>query len=253
MEQAEAEWDIAVAQRELEEARVKQAQSEVDHTLLAVNESKIDAPMAGFVGERFVEVGDLAKPDVPLLRIVSFDRVRTVVHVVEKDYPRVKLGQEATIQVDAFPSKEFHGKVIRKAPVLNPQTRTAAVQIEIDNSDYQLKPGMHARVSLVFERRSTLVLPVAALVEQNARPAVFVVESDPPTIRRQEVKTGINDGEFVEILAGLSANDEVVTLGNRLVKTGQVVHPVKVPWPREIPTGVQTAKNDAAQNAATGE
>lgn len=255
LEQAEAQWNIAVAQRELEEARVKQAQSEVDHTLLAVNDSKIHAPMTGYVGERFVDVGDLAKPDVPLLRIVSFDTVRTVVHVVEKDYPRVKVGQDATIQVDAFPHREFQGKVIRKAPVLNPNTRTAAVQIEIPNSDRKLKPGMHARVSLLFERRSALVLPVAALVDQNDKPTVFIVESDPPAVKRKEVRTGINDGEFVEILSGLSAEDRVVTMGNRLVKTGQVVEPVQVPWTVELSQDVQIAEQESEGPAAatTGE
>ena len=255
LEQAQAQWDIAVAQRELEEARVKQAQSEVDHMLLALTDSKIRATMAGFVGERHVEVGDLAKPDVPLLRIVSFDTVRTLVHVVEKDYPRVELGQDATIQVDAFPHKEFRGKVIRKAPVLNPNTRTAAVRIEIPNSGRELKPGMHARVSLVFERRDALVLPVAALVDQNDKPTVFVIENDPPTIRQKEVRTGINDGEFVEILSGLSEGDRVVTMGNRLVQSGQVVNPVTVPWIDQLPEDAQTAekKSEHAVTATTGE
>ncbi len=257
LEQAQAQWDIAKAQTELEEARVKQAQSEVDRQMLAVTDSKIIAPMTGYVGERFVDVGDLAKPDVPLLRIVSFKNVRTVVHVVEKDYPRVKLGQDATITVDAFPRKQFFGKVIRKAPVINPNTRTAAVQIEIPNETRELKPGMHARVSLVFERRNTRVLPVAALVDQEKHPCVFVVvqENGATTLRLQKVEVGINDGEIVEILAGVEPKDQVVTLGNRLVKNGQVVKPVSIPWSKQIPAGIQTAKNTPpnVEVSATGE
>lgn len=250
LEQAQSQWDIAVAQRELEEARVKQAQSEVDRAMLALEESKIHASMSGYVGERFVDVGDLAKPDVPLLRIVSFAKVRTVVHVVEKDYPRVEVGQDATIRVDAYPREKFFGKVIRKAPVLNPNTRTAAVQIEILNNDRKLKPGMHARVSLVFKRRNAIVLPVAALIEQNERPAVFVIENDPPTIRKQEVVTGINDGEFVEILSGLAADDRVVTLGNHLVQAGQVVDPVEIPWTGFVDPEIHIAEKDS-QNSKT--
>ncbi len=242
LEQAQSQYEIAVAQRELEQARVKQAESEVDRQKLAVHDSKIYAPISGFVGERMVDVGDLAKPDVPLLRIVAFETVRTVVHVVEKDYPRVKLGQQATIQVDAFPNVEFLGTVIRKAPVLNPNTRTAEVQIEIPNSDQLLKPGMHARDSLVIERRKAIVLPIAALLDDNDRTAVFVIEDDPSTVRLQEVKVGINDGEFVEILEGLSPEDQVVTLGNRLVKAGQVVKTVSIPWPELLPDEIQTAQ-----------
>ncbi|MCA9070216.1 MAG: efflux RND transporter periplasmic adaptor subunit [Planctomycetaceae bacterium] len=259
LEEAQSQWDIAVAQRELEEAHVMQAQSEVDRTQLALEDSKILASMSGYVGERLVDVGDLAKPDVPLLRIVSFDKVRTIVHVVEKDYPRVQIGQDATIQVDAFPRQEFFGKVIRKAPVLNPNTRTAAVQIEIPNKDRRLKPGMHARVSLVFQRRNAIVLPVAALVDQNERPTVFVVENDPPTIRKQEVVTGINDGEFVEILSGLAGDDQIVTLGNHLVKNGQVVNPVEIPWPSSFDPEIQIVEESSQRSSkssdthATGE
>ncbi len=249
LEQAESQYNIAVAQRELEEARVKQAQTEVDRNLLALTDSKILAPISGFVGARFVNVGDLAKPDVPLLQIVSFDTVRTVVHVVEKDYPRVKIGQHATIEVDAYPQTEFLGTVIRKAPVLNPNTRTAAVQIEIPNKNRLLKPGMHARVLLVFERREAIVLPVAALVEQSEVPAVYVVEDNPPTIRRQKVKTGINDGELVEILSGISPTDHVVTLGNRLVKAGQVVKTALIPWSKPVPSDIQTAQQDPSPKA----
>ncbi len=238
--QAEAQWRIAVAQRELEEARVKQAQSEIDRNQLALTDSKILAPMAGVVAERMVDVGDLAKPDVPLLRIVSYRKVHTVVHVVEKDYPRVKVGQQATIQVDAFPNDEFSGKVIRKAPVLNPGTRTAAVEIEIPNPDLQLKPGMHARVSLIFVEREANVLPIASVLQKNNQPAVYVLNHKPgddaPTVRLQEIVTGIHDGELVEVLSGLSANDQIVTLGVRVVKNGQAVNPLEIAWsqPTEI-------------------
>ncbi len=256
LETAQAQYDIAVAQRELEEARVKQAESEVSRHQLTVKDSKILASQSGFVGERLKEVGDLAKPDVPLLTIVSFETVKTVVHVVEKDYPRVQVGQSATIEVDAFPHTEFFGKVVRKAPILNPNTRTAAVQIEIPNEKGLLKPGMHANVLLVFERRDAMVLPVAALLDDADRPSVLVVENDPPTVRAQEVKVGINDGEFVEILSGISPDDHVVTMGNRLVKGGQVVDPVKVPWATPAELEVQTAEKGSAAKgdaSASGE
>ena len=249
--EAEAQWRIAVAQRELEEARVQQAQSEVHRNQLALTDSKILAPMSGVVAERTVDVGDLAKPDVPLLRIVSFQKVHTVVHVVEKDYPRVQVGQQATIQVDSFPNAEFSGKVIRKAPVLNPGTRTAAVEIEIPNPDLQLKPGMHARVSLIFVEREATVLPMASVLEKNKKPAVFVLDSPgndkPTTVRLQEIVTGIQDGELVEVLSGLSTSDQIVTLGVRVVKNGQAVKPVEIAW--SLPTDVVLDQSESAVTA----
>jgi HlyD family secretion protein len=115
---------------------------------------------------------------------------------------------------------------------------------------------MHARVSLVFERRDAVLLPVAALLDNHDHPTVLIVENDPPTIREQAVKTGINDGEFVEILAGVSPTDRVVTMGNRLVKAGQVVNPVVAAWPDPISADlqtVQTKSQSAAEAATTGE
>ena len=232
MEEAIANRAIAKAQTELEQARVEQAESDLEQSRLRLQENKILAPTNGFLAERLVDVGDLAKPDVALMKIVNLDHVRTIVHIVEKDYEDVKIGQKANITVDTFPNKTFSGHVIRKAPVLDPQTRTAAVYIEIPNSDFSLKPGMHARVQIVFEQRhKTNVLPVASLTRRKDGPgsAVFIIGGNPPVTERRNIEVGINDGELVEILSGINSKDLVITLGNRLVDEGQKVTPIEVP------------------------
>jgi RND family efflux transporter MFP subunit len=232
MEEALANLAIAQSQTELEEARVEQAESDLEQSRLRLQENQILAPTNGFLAERLVDVGDLAKPDVALMKIVNLETVRTVVHIVEKDYEDVKIGQKAAITVDTFPDKIFSGQVIRKAPVLDPLTRTAAVYIEIPNSDFSLKPGMHARVSIVFEHRhKTNVLPIASLTRRKDGPgsAVFIIGGNPPITERRNIEVGINDGELVEILSGINAADLVITLGNRLVDEGQTVTPIEVP------------------------
>ena len=239
MEEALANKAIQEAQTELEEARVEQAESDLEQSRLRLQENKVLAPTDGFLAERMVDVGDLAKPDVPLMKIVNLDHVRTIVHIVEKDYEDVKLGQKALITVDTFPGKTFSGQVKRKAPVLDPQTRTAAVHIEIPNADFSLKPGMHARVQIVFEHRhKTSVLPIASLTRRKDGPgsAVFIIGGNPPMTERRNIETGINDGELVEILSGLKPEDLVITLGNRMVDEGQTVTPVEVPMDQVIQT-----------------
>tara|TARA_R110002111_G_scaffold18931_2_gene46234 strand:- start:62291 stop:63493 length:1203 start_codon:yes stop_codon:yes gene_type:complete len=232
MEEALANLAIAQSQTELEEARVEQAESDLEQSRLRLQENQILAPTNGFLAERLVDVGDLAKPDVALMKIVNLETVRTVVHIVEKDYEDVKIGQKAAITVDTFPDKIFSGQVIRKAPVLDPLTRTAAVYIEIPNSDFSLKPGMHARVSIVFAHRDkTNVLPIASLTRRKDGPgsAVFIIGGNPPITERRNIEVGINDGELVEILSGINAADLVITLGNRLVDEGQTVTAIEVP------------------------
>jgi RND family efflux transporter MFP subunit len=230
-DQVKAQLAIAEAEYELEEAKVAQAASNLSRSKLALDEMRINAPFSGYVAERLVESGDLANPDDPLIRIVNLDTVHTAVHVVEKDYRKVKAGQEASIQVDAFPEKTFIGEVISKSPVLDPQTRTAAIRIEIENKDHLLKPGMHARVRIVFqEHKQSVVVPIASLVGDKDAPAIFVVTGNPQAAQLRQVKIGISDGEMVEILSGIGPDDRIVTLGSRLIESGQEVRPIDISW-----------------------
>ena len=172
-------------------------------------------------------MGDLANPDDPILRIVSIDRIKRVIHVAEKDYQKVHVGQKAIVQVDPFPNERFMGVLTRKSPVLDPKTRTAEVFVEIPNHEHLLNPGMHARVKLVFEERKGIkVIPKTALLENGDVPTVFVVEGNPPVAKRCSVIVGMVTDQFVEILQGLETNQQVILLGNRLLKNGQSVSPV---------------------------
>lgn len=109
---------VADSQVELEQAQVEQVTAELEQARLASQQLQIRAPASGYVAARLVSVGHLATSDLPLLRLVSIDTVQTVVHVPEQDYERVRVGQPATVSVDALPEQSFVGKVIRKAPVL---------------------------------------------------------------------------------------------------------------------------------------
>lgn len=246
LEEAQADLAVAQSQVELEKAHVLQAQADLLRSKLSLEESHVVAPLSGYVAEKMAEVGDLAQPDKPILKLVRLDLVRTVVHVGERDYEKVLQGQQADIQVDAFPHRMFQGKIVRKAPVLEPETRTAAVHINIQNDRVLLKPGMHARVTLTFRKATAeRVIPVDAMFERDNRPQVFVVRGSPPRLHLQEIVTGVIDGSMVEILSGLTGLDRVVTLGSRLVKEGQEVQAVETPVPADARSSgespVQTA------------
>jgi membrane fusion protein, multidrug efflux system len=223
-EDAETLVSVGKAEVDLEQARVDQAQADLLHAKLALNDARIVAPMSGFVAERHADVGELSKPDVVLMRIVDISTVRTVIHIGEGDYPKVATGQQAHMTVDSFPGRQFEGKVIHKAPVLDPLTRTADVFIEIVNREKLLKPGMHSRVRLVFDRhREAKVLPMAALLDDGQKRAVFVLSGNPSRAKLTRVRTGYADGDVIEILSGLSPRDRVVVSGAELLKEGETV------------------------------
>ena len=231
-QQEDALSRLAVAQAEigLEEARVSEASAEFDDARKALDELKIRSPISGVVAERTVEVGDLAKTEEVLMRIVNLKRIRTVVHVVERDYEKVRKGQEATIEVDSVPGRTFTGNVVARAPVVDPETRTARVIIDIENEEEVLKPGMHARVAIVASHRDDAqVIPISALQERNGRQFVYVSESD-KIARRRYVTTGIRDGELVEVLSGIESDAMVITLGSRLVQDGSTIATTQADW-----------------------
>jgi len=223
LEQSQAALEIAQARVELERAKVAQANADLLRAKLDMEELRLVSPIKGVVADRMIDVGNLAAPDAPLLRIVDLSTVRTTVHVIERDYRLMRGGLEAEVRVDAYPNVVFQGKVSRVAPVLDEVTRTADVRIDIPNPDRLLKPGMYTRVSLRSgTEREGLVIPVAALLD-GQRPSVMIVEGTPALAQRRMIEIGATEGDLVEVTQGLVAGDQVVTLGNRLVTPGQAV------------------------------
>ncbi len=223
LETAYSNNEIAQAQVELEQARVAEAKADVNVLEIGLKDFSLSTPISGYVASRMVDIGDLAKPDVPLLQIVDLETVKTTVNIIEKDYRKVAVGQAAMVTVDAYPERTFIGEVKRISPVLDQETRTVSAQIEIKNQNSLLKPGMYARVSLNSEQtKSSVIVPLSAVLEINGREAVYLVNSEGKTELRQ-VRLGSSDGLVTEVLEGVEAGEIVITLGNRLVKPGQVV------------------------------
>lgn len=229
LEDAESAWAVAQAEVKLEYAKLSQASADLERSRLDLEELQIRSPVSGFVAERNAEAGDLARAEDILLRIVDLATVRTVVNVVERDYGKIRVGQQATIRVDAVPNRSFPGVVVSKSPVLDADTRTGRVMIRIENPELLLRPGMHTRVSIVADRHDdALVIPISALLESEDERYVFEVDDD-SNARRRTVVTGIREGNVVEVLRGLDATSRVITLGSRLVNDGSLLDVSLVP------------------------
>jgi membrane fusion protein (multidrug efflux system) len=190
--------------------------------------------------------------------VVDIRTVRLVANLVEKDVKRVRAGTPAVVEVDAFPGETFTGKVSRVAPVFDPTTRTAEMEIEVPNAGFRLKPGMYARVNLTVETRSdALTVPRNAIVDLEGKSGVFIAQAAPagggqgrgspdaPGARGTAggaaraaapggqgqggpalvakflpVETGIRSGERVEILGGLAEGARVITMGAGALRDG---------------------------------
>jgi membrane fusion protein (multidrug efflux system) len=262
----EARHQAALAQLDLARAQFEQAKSRLEELRINLSNTVISSPVDGFVGKRYLDPGAAVSPNAPVASIVDIRTVRMVAALVEKDSKRIRAGMPAQVEVDAYPGEKFVGRVSRVAPVFDPQTRTAEMEVEVPNTGYRLKPGMYARVELtVAERPDALTVPRNAIVELDGKTGVFTAENgagarggaDATPARNSEVpapsaqgtggspaggspaaamtakfnpvQIGIRDNDAVEITAGIADGARVVTTGAGALKNGDRIVPAATP------------------------
>ena len=138
------------------------------------------------------------------MSVVDIRTVRLVINVVEKDLRRIHQGTAVEVEVDAYPGENFNGRVARLAPILDPATRTAQVEIEIPNSTYRLKPGMYARARFTVEKHdNALVVPTLAVVDLQGKLGLWMPADEGDTPVFNPVTIGIEQQEFTEITSGV--------------------------------------------------
>ena len=179
---------------------------------LELDYTQIRAPIAGVVSERYIKIGTTIRIGEPAFRITSLDPLVAYLHVPEREYRQIKAGQPVAIDIDALADQRILSTVTRVSPVVDPQTGTFKITIEIRDEERRIKPGMFGRMSIVFDRHeNVLKIPRGAIVEDMDTQTVFVVE-DGKAVRRV-VETGYGQDGFIEIVAGLEETDAVITVG----------------------------------------
>jgi RND family efflux transporter MFP subunit len=223
LDDTEARYQAAVAQLDLARAQNTQSTARLDELKINLQNTVIVSPVDGFVARRAVDPGAFVGQNAPVVDVVDIGRVRLVANIVEKDLKQLEAGDDTQVEVDAFPGETFMGRVARVAPVLDPATRTAPIEIEIPNPGYRLRPGMYARVTVTTDQeKEALVVPANAVVDTGGRRGVFLA-ADNDTVSFRPVTVGVEDSTQIEILDGLSEGDRVVTTGAAGLRDGDRV------------------------------
>lgn len=219
----DARYLAAMAQLDLAKAQHAQNAARLDELKINLANTVIVSPVSGFVGKRVLDPGAWVTPNTAFLSVVDIGVVRLVANIVERDLRKVRTGMAADVAVDAFPNEAFAGRIAHLAPILDPATRTAPIEIEIDNPRFRLKPGMYARVEFTVERRDhALVVPTSAMVDLSGTRGVFM-RTPELTAKFHPVTFGLIDQERAEVASGLSEGDEVVTTGAAALREGDPV------------------------------
>jgi RND family efflux transporter MFP subunit len=182
----------------------------LDETRKAVDAVLFRAPVNGFVIEKQAVKGLHVMPGQSLYKVSDLSVVWVEAEVYESELAAVRVGDAATVTVDAYRGEGFAGRVIYIYPYLDDKTRTNKVRVQLANRGGRLKPGMYANVELKSRGRSGLVVPTNAVLDSGSEQVVFVAQGD-GLFQPRKVKIGRRLGDSTEILEGLTEGDQVAT------------------------------------------
>ncbi|MEZ6127201.1 MAG: efflux RND transporter periplasmic adaptor subunit [Planctomycetaceae bacterium] len=238
-----AEADVAVAKAQLtsadadlkaDEAATAIARRQLEEVDVLMAYATLKAPFAGMVTQRHVDPGDLVRETSevgsgqPLFVISQLATVRVHIPVPEADAALISRGDAITLRFPSFPAEEpMTAEVTRLSGDLDPSTRTMLVEAEVKNSDRKLIPGMfgEASISLSTKVEATMLPARAVRFTESGDAHVYIVEDD-STVTVAPVKTGIDDGHSIQILAGLQPGQQVIDAHLKRFIDGEKVAPL---------------------------
>jgi RND family efflux transporter MFP subunit len=227
-----AESQVAAAHGAYQAAQgqLMAAKAKLSHDQAFYDYSKITAPFDGVVTQRYANFGALMQAGTtstqatPLVRLSDENLYRLVIPVPESDVKYIHLGDPVEVRVPSV-NKTVQGTVKRFSVDVNGATRTMHTEVEIQNPNNQLVPGVYAEAVLTLSHNgAAIVVPVQALDQQGDQASLMVVDQD-NRIARRNVTLGIQMPDYVEIASGVSPGEQVVVTDKSGLKAGQVVKP----------------------------
>jgi len=222
-EAAEAAYKAAKEAVPFARAQRDQAKAAMESAKKHLKDADIRSPISGMVVERSVEIGQAVAPGRQILRIIDQTSLKIDVALPEVDFGRFTTGTHATVTVDAFPGQEFPGKVSVVNQMVDRGTRTFRVRVEMQNSACKFVDGMFARVKLSLEKKRTLSIPRDALQSLPGSGSFYVFVVRDEKAEKRNVKIGIEDDQYAEVLEGLTEGEKIVTSSAGRLRSGAKV------------------------------
>jgi len=228
----------AEAQYLARQAEARRFAAEAAQLRTQIKKSTIRAPIQGVIASRNFNVGEKVptlgrQEEKGIVTLMRLNEVYAQAEVNERDLVRLRAGLEVIVVPDAYPTSRLSGTIERLEPVLKEDSRTVVAKVRVPNPDYQLKPGMFARLEIILDKTPQVVaIPKAALqVGPDKSPQVFVVVDEVAFLRK--VVPGLATENWLEIKEGLKPGEAVVVEGaERLKDLARVVSsPARPPFP----------------------
>lgn len=227
LEQAEQAKNQALIGVENARAMVSQAQAGYSTASNTLDDTTFTAPIDGFVSSINVVENAFASNAQPAMVIHAIDRVIINVNVTETIVNKLTKGEGVEVVISSLGDKTFEGKLKTVSPAADVMTQLYAVTVEVRNENYEIKPGMFANVKLkTEEKKAALYVKGEAVSFEEGKNYVYI-QKENNTIARKEVEVGLDNGEFIEIIKGLLANEVYIYKGVGFLEEDSIITMVR--------------------------
>jgi HlyD family secretion protein len=218
-----ARLDAAKQAVSVAEADLKVIDAQIADIDLRLARTQVKAPVAGVVSQRNARIGAIASASAePLFTLIKDNAIELVAELSETDIQKVKVGQSANVML-AGGRSSVEAKVRLVSPTVDPKTRLAAVHLTVDN-DGPARSGMYGTANIIISHAEDLALPLSAVTETREGVNTRLVKDG--VVQLVQIKTGITDDGYVQVLEGLNIGDQVVEKAGAFVRDGDRINPV---------------------------
>jgi RND family efflux transporter MFP subunit len=229
---SEAQVDAAKAAAAAAEQHTEVAHADRDRVQAIQNYTNVVAPLDGVIVWRYADTGALIQSgtnsneqDIPIVRLSESGLLRLRMPIPEDDVQYVHVGDPMQVRVDAI-GRSFTGKIVRFTRDVNFETRTMETEVDVENKDLSISPGMYANAEMQLARVNNVVtIPVEALVLKGNQQTVYLLDAD-NRIRVHSVEVGLRGSKLAEIKSGLTPGDRVILGSQESYIEGEQVAPI---------------------------
>ena len=193
--------------------------------------TQLKAPFSGVVSGKYFEDGEIYSGapiatvgKAAIVSIVQIDRLKALIGISASYFPLISKGMKAQVTCDIYPELSFQGEIFRIYPTIDNNTKTFTVEVAIQNSNLQLRPGMFSKISLDLGKGNAILVPNIALIKQTGTNNMYLFVNKDNVAVKTLVKTGRMFDDKIEILEGLNVGDEIIVVGqNKLENLSPII------------------------------
>jgi len=218
-----------IADQQYDEVKAAYESAKVSYQFLLDN-TELKSPFKGVISGKYFENGEnfSGAPNTragksALVTIVQINKLKALIGISASYFPQITKGMKANISCDIYPNQTFEGKVYNIYPTIDEATKTFTVEVEINNPDLNLRPGMFATIQINLGEGKTILVPTIALIKQTGTNDMYLFVNKNNIAVKQTVITGRLFDDKTEILEGISEGDKIIIVGQNKLKNQTAV------------------------------